>query len=95
MCSFIHGTNIARYFHVPYNFLGTRRNMVLSFYSEENYNMYIDRRQMCENGRMSQSMKNIMHSCIVGTKLYALWLTLETTFILVTNKSEGLNTIIV
>ena len=76
MCSFIHGTNIARYFHVPYNFLGTRRNMVLSFYSEENYNMYIDRRQMRENGRMSQSRKNIMHSCIVGTKLYALWLTL-------------------
>ena len=85
MCSFIHGTNIARHFLVPYNFLGTRGNMVLSSYSEENYNTYVDRRQMCENGRMSQSRKNITHSRIVGTTLYTLWPTLETSFLSQTN----------
>ena len=85
MFSFIHGTNIARHFLVPYNFLGTRGNMVLSSYSEENYNTYVDRRQMCENGRISQSRKNIMHSRIVDTTLYALWPTLETSFLSQTN----------
>ena len=50
MCSFIHGTNIARYFHVPYNLLGTRGNMVLSSYSEENYNTYDTRRKCVKMG---------------------------------------------